>query len=231
MATAIKSYQERVRLAANQSNMRLDPNEIVWLAPMLAPGDDPGGAERTFGATMELREGARTLSVELDAEGAWSALDSLDDAGLVEAAAGSGVSSEIVDRESGGSTRGAESTDAVASAVRVGFEIPLGAFVDAETGEPIDAGELRDGLPLGGDSEMTLIYDADDGLLENFVFRPESSSQTMTAYMVQIFLGDAEFASVEYHSSYAVGATLFVMTLVLTMLGNVVMRRYREAYD
>ena len=53
----------------------------------------------------------------------------------------------------------------------------------------------------------------------------------MTAYMVQIFLGDAEFASVEYHSSYAVGATLFTMTLTLTLVGNWVLRRFREAYD
>jgi phosphate transport system permease protein len=53
----------------------------------------------------------------------------------------------------------------------------------------------------------------------------------MTAYMVQIFLGDATFGSVEYHSSYAIGATLFLMTLALTLLGNWVLKRYREAYE
>jgi phosphate transport system permease protein len=60
---------------------------------------------------------------------------------------------------------------------------------------------------------------------------PTEGSQTMTAYMVQIFLGDATFGSVEYHSSYAVGATLFVMTLALTLLGNIVLRRFRETYE
>ena len=59
---------------------------------------------------------------------------------------------------------------------------------------------------------------------------PTQGSQTMTAYMVQIFLGDATFGSVEYHSSYAVGATLFTMTLALTLIGNWVLRRFREVY-
>jgi hypothetical protein len=111
------------------------------------------------------------------------------------------------------------------------LDIPLSAFVDADTAEPLDPSGLRDALPPGESSVVTLIYDADDGFFDNVVFRPQASSQTMTAYMVQIFLGDAEFASVEYHSSYAVGATLFLMTLILTMLGNIVLRRYREAYE
>jgi phosphate transport system permease protein len=53
----------------------------------------------------------------------------------------------------------------------------------------------------------------------------------MTAYMVQIFLGDAPATGVEYKSSYAVAATLFVMTFVITMIGQWVLRRFREEYD
>jgi phosphate transport system permease protein len=53
----------------------------------------------------------------------------------------------------------------------------------------------------------------------------------MTAYMVQIFLGDAPAFGVEYKSSYAVAATLFVMTFVLTMIGQYILRRFREEYD
>ncbi len=59
---------------------------------------------------------------------------------------------------------------------------------------------------------------------------PTSQVQTMTGYVVQIFLGDAEAASVEYQSSYAVAAMLFIMTLVLTWIGARVARRYREVY-
>ena len=53
----------------------------------------------------------------------------------------------------------------------------------------------------------------------------------MTAYMVQIFLGDAPHGSVEYYSSYAVGATLFIITLGLTLLGNYILKKFREEYE
>lgn len=60
---------------------------------------------------------------------------------------------------------------------------------------------------------------------------PTRQVQTMTGYIVQIFLGDAEAGGVEYQSSYAVAAVLFIMTLALTWAGAVVSRRFREAYE
>ena len=77
----------------------------------------------------------------------------------------------------------------------------------------------------------TMIVALAAGGLARLAYNPAEGAQTMTAYMVQIFLGDAEFGSVEYYSSYAVGATLFIMTLGLTLLGNWVLARYREAYE
>ena len=59
---------------------------------------------------------------------------------------------------------------------------------------------------------------------------PTRQVQTMTGYVVQIFLGDAEANSVEYQSSYAVAAVLFVMTLAITWIGSRVAKRYREEY-
>ena len=53
----------------------------------------------------------------------------------------------------------------------------------------------------------------------------------MTAYMVQIFLGDASGFGIEYYSAYAVAATLFVMTLILTMIGNKIRLRFRQVYE
>ena len=55
-------------------------------------------------------------------------------------------------------------------------------------------------------------------------------SQTMTAFMVQVFLGDAASGGVEYLSCYAVASVLFVMTFILTVARHMVMKRYREAY-
>ena len=55
--------------------------------------------------------------------------------------------------------------------------------------------------------------------------------QPMTGYLVQIFMGDASNFGVEYLSSYAVAATLFVMTFLLTLAGEMIRRRYRQAYE
>ena len=49
--------------------------------------------------------------------------------------------------------------------------------------------------------------------------------------MVQIFLGDAPATGVEYKSSYAVAAVLFLMTLALTITGNIILNRFREEYE
>jgi phosphate transport system permease protein len=67
-----------------------------------------------------------------------------------------------------------------------------------------------------------------DGLAA--VADPTRQVQTMTGYVVQIFLGDAEANSVEYQSSYAVAGVLFLMTLAITWLGTWVTKRFREVY-
>lgn len=72
-------------------------------------------------------------------------------------------------------------------------------------------------LAAGGSSKLT----AD----------PRDEVQTMTGYMVQIFLGDASNFGPEYLSSYAVAATLFLMTFVLTIIGHRVRVRFREVYQ
>ena len=52
----------------------------------------------------------------------------------------------------------------------------------------------------------------------------------MTAFIVQIAIGETAQGSIEYKSLFAVGATLFVMTFVLNMLSAWVVRRFRTAY-
>lgn len=59
----------------------------------------------------------------------------------------------------------------------------------------------------------------------------DESVLPMTGYLVKIFTGDAEHGSVEYYSSYAVAATLFLITLTLVIIGNVIQQRFREKYD
>lgn len=59
---------------------------------------------------------------------------------------------------------------------------------------------------------------------------PRDSAQTLTAYMVQIALGDAPAGGVEYYSIYAVGLVLFVMTMIVTLIGHRIRNKFREEY-
>lgn len=54
--------------------------------------------------------------------------------------------------------------------------------------------------------------------------------QTMTAAMVEIGVSDVTGDSVAYRSLFAVGLTLFAMTMVLNMVSAYIKRKYREKY-
>lgn len=77
----------------------------------------------------------------------------------------------------------------------------------------------------------TMIVALAAGGLAHMTINPADEVQTMTAYMVQIFLGDAPATGVEYRSCYAVATMLFVITLSLTIAGNFFLRAFREEYD
>lgn len=60
---------------------------------------------------------------------------------------------------------------------------------------------------------------------------PLESIQTMTAYIVQVSLGDTPAGTVEYQTIFAVGALLFAITLVSNLVANRILRRFREVYE
>jgi phosphate transport system permease protein len=59
---------------------------------------------------------------------------------------------------------------------------------------------------------------------------PRQSIETMTAYIVQISHGDTPDGSLAFQTIFAVGATLFVTTMLLNMLARKLVRRYRQEY-
>ncbi|MEE8600395.1 phosphate ABC transporter permease subunit PstC [Euzebya tangerina] len=70
--------------------------------------------------------------------------------------------------------------------------------------------------------------DLSDGALG--LLNPFEQVQTMTSYIVQAVQGEAPRGSVTYESIFAVGATLFLMTLGLNIAAQRFVRRFREAY-
>jgi phosphate transport system permease protein len=60
---------------------------------------------------------------------------------------------------------------------------------------------------------------------------PLRGAQTMTGFMVHASTGDSAADSISRMSMYAVGITLFVMTLSINLLSGWIMRRYREVYQ
>ena len=77
----------------------------------------------------------------------------------------------------------------------------------------------------------TMIVAIACGSRPHVTFDPRDEVQTMTGFMVQMAGGDVSNFNTEYYSMYAVGFTLFLITLSITMVGNVVRRRFREAYE
>jgi len=69
------------------------------------------------------------------------------------------------------------------------------------------------------------------GATPNLTLNPLESIQTMTAYLVQISLGEAPFGSIEYQTLFAVGLTLFTITLLMNIVSIAVLRRFREVYE
>ena len=58
------------------------------------------------------------------------------------------------------------------------------------------------------------------GATPQFTLNPLESIQTMTAYIVQVSLGDTPAGGVEYQTIFAVAGLLFVVTLGMNLLSN-----------
>ncbi len=69
------------------------------------------------------------------------------------------------------------------------------------------------------------------GNLPQMTLNPFDTVQTMSAYIVQVSLGDAPFGTVEYKTIFAVGLTLFIMTLILNIVSQLLLARFREEYE
>ncbi len=77
----------------------------------------------------------------------------------------------------------------------------------------------------------TMIVVVAAGNRAQLTFDPREQVQAMTSYIVAVISGDVAYGGRIYFSLFAVGATLFVMTLLLNIFSQWMVARYREVYQ
>lgn len=68
------------------------------------------------------------------------------------------------------------------------------------------------------------------GATPRMTLNPAESIQTMTAYIVQISKGDTPAGTTAYHTLFAVGLTLFAMTMAMNLFAVRLVKRFRQVY-
>jgi phosphate transport system permease protein len=76
----------------------------------------------------------------------------------------------------------------------------------------------------------TMVVAIAAGMQPRLTWNPLEPAATMTAYIVQVSLGDLPHGSIGYQTIFATGLTLLLMTLVFNIAGHVLKKRYRQMY-
>jgi phosphate transport system permease protein len=67
--------------------------------------------------------------------------------------------------------------------------------------------------------------------LFSYILNPFQGAQTMTGYIAITSSGDISYNTIDYNSIFAIGLTLFFMTLGLNSLSRRIVKRYRQEYE
>jgi phosphate transport system permease protein len=76
----------------------------------------------------------------------------------------------------------------------------------------------------------TMVVAIAAGMQPNLTFNPTEPAATITAFIVQVSLGDLPHDSIGYQSIFAAGLVLMLITLVFNVIGFFLTRKFREAY-
>jgi len=76
----------------------------------------------------------------------------------------------------------------------------------------------------------TMILAVAAGMQPNLTFNPLEPAATITAFIVQVALGDLPHGSTGYQTIFAAGLTLMLLTLAFNIMGHMLRKKYREAY-
>ncbi len=77
----------------------------------------------------------------------------------------------------------------------------------------------------------TMIVAVASGATSEFTFNPLKAAETMTAHIARISGGDLSYNSIDYNSLFAIALMLFLVTLVLNLISQWVVAKFREQYE
>jgi phosphate transport system permease protein len=107
--------------------------------------------------------------------------------------------------------------------IQVAFKIVLPAALSGITAAII--------LAISRAIGETMIVAIAAGQQPSLTFNPLQPVETITAYIVQISLGDTPHGTLEYRTIFVCGMTLFVMTFILNVISYQLKRRFQEIYE
>ncbi len=107
--------------------------------------------------------------------------------------------------------------------IQVAFTIVLPAALSGITAAVI--------LAISRAIGETMIVAIAAGMQPRLTFNPLVPIETITAYIVQISLGDTPYGTLEYKTIFVCGMTLFVMTFLLNILSFRLKKKFREVYQ
>jgi phosphate transport system permease protein len=76
----------------------------------------------------------------------------------------------------------------------------------------------------------TMILAVAAGMQPNLSFNPMEPAATITAFIVQVALGDLPHGSVGYQTIFAAGLTLMLLTLIFNIIGFWLRKKFKESY-
>ena len=107
------------------------------------------------------------------------------------------------------------------------FEVTLRVVLPAALSGVMASFVLAASRAIGETMAVTLAA----GATPKMTLDPLQSIQTMTAYIVQVSLGDTPVGTIEYQTIFAVAALLFTITLGMNIIAHRVLARFREVYE
>jgi phosphate transport system permease protein len=107
------------------------------------------------------------------------------------------------------------------------FEVSTRVVVPAALSGIVAASILAISRAVG----ETMIVTIAAGQIPNLSWNPLEAMEAMTAYIVQVSMGDTPRGTIEYSTIFAIGSMLFLTTLVLNVIAQWLLAKFREEYE